>query len=153
MRKLVFETTHIIYLSDRYHSELLLGHEIVLIMKSILTILALAGTFQVPYQDTYVAPLTPKEYAMEIVVATWNVEEWQAFEELIHRESSWNNLAQNPKSSAFGYGQFLDSTWETVGCVKSEVPEVQIDCTIKYIQKRYDTPSKALTFQIRNNWY
>lgn len=35
-------------------------------------------------------------------------------ERIIFCESTWNCEAKNPKSTAYGYCQFLDSTWEYV---------------------------------------
>lgn len=94
-----------------------------------------------------------KIYAKSLVISEWGISEWESFDTLIHKESSWNHKAQNPTSTAFGLGQFLNSTWSTVGCVKTEDAYIQIQCTIKYINQRYDTPTKALDFHKLNNWY
>lgn len=94
-----------------------------------------------------------KQYAYDKVLEEWSVEQWKYFDDLIHRESTWNNLAQNPNSTAFGYGQFLNSTWELVGCKKTTDPDIQIDCTIKYIKAIYGTPQKAIVFHNANNYY
>lgn len=94
-----------------------------------------------------------KYYAYEQVTETWSEHEWSAFNTIIQKESAWNNEAQNPNSTAFGYGQFLNSTWKLVGCTKTPDANIQIDCTIKYIQKVYGTPTKALQFHRLNNYY
>lgn len=94
-----------------------------------------------------------KEYALRKVVDVWSIEEWEAFNTIIKNESGWDNTAQNPTSTAFGYGQFLNSTWKSVGCVKTLDPNIQIDCVIKYIKQRYKTPQKALRFWNQNKWY
>lgn len=96
---------------------------------------------------------TVKEYAREVVIEKWGESEWEYFDDLIHRESSWNHLAQNSSSTAFGLGQFLNSTWDIVDCEKTDNPYIQIDCTVKYIEDRYKTPSQSITFHNRNNWY
>lgn len=98
-------------------------------------------------------PLDIKVYAEQQVVDRWNSEQWDDFKVLIHRESTWRHLAQNPKTTAFGYGQFLDSTWKIVGCEKTIDKYIQIDCTIDYIDLRYKTPEKALSFHRQKNWY
>jgi hypothetical protein len=121
-------------------------------MKSILTILALLGTVQVPYQDTYVAPLTPKEYAMEIVVSTWGIEEWQAFDEIIRKESNWSHTIKNPKSSAYGLCQTMLSL-HPVEPTFMDSPEEQILWCTDYIKNRYGSPTKALAFHVRNGWF
>ena len=94
-----------------------------------------------------------KEYALRRVVEEWSLDEWESFNKLVQKESSWNNEAQNPVSTAFGTMQFLDSTWKTVGCVKTIDQNKQIDCGIKYIKARYGSPQKALQFHLRNNYY
>lgn len=73
--------------------------------------------------------------------------------EIIERESDFNHTAQNPNSTAYGLGQFLNSTWETVGCEKSDDPYYQIDCMKKYVDQRYGSPELALEFWLKNKWY
>ncbi|MCK9371001.1 transglycosylase SLT domain-containing protein [Candidatus Dojkabacteria bacterium] len=103
-----------------------------------------------PLEQAKLPPI--KEYAQSAVIDTFGGH-WNEFNDLINRESKWNHLAQNPNSSAFGLGQFLNSTWKSVDCVKTKDPYKQIDCTIAYIQDRYDTPSKALKFHKANGYY
>ena len=98
-------------------------------------------------------PLAPKEYAQKIVTEHWDSSQWKHFDDLIKEESEWDSNAQNPNSSAYGLGQFLSSTWETVGCKKTPDPYIQLDCTVKYIAKEYETPAEALRFQLANDWY
>jgi hypothetical protein len=78
----------------------------------------------------------------------WTGSQWNAFYKLGVNESGWNPNAQNPTSSAYGIGQFLDSTWGSVGGRKTSDPSAQIRYMIKYIQQRYGTPQAAL-----NAWY
>jgi hypothetical protein len=94
-----------------------------------------------------------KVYAFEKVLERWGDEQWFYFNDLIKKESHWDNEAQNPDSTAYGYGQLLDSTWKTVGCKKTSDKEIQIDCTMKYIELRYGTPEKAIKFWNKNKWY
>ena len=92
-------------------------------------------------------------YAKSLVIEQWGYHEWESFYTLIHKESSWNHKAENPNSTATGLGQFLDGTWDDVGCIKTFDPQEQLRCTIKYIQQRYSNPSKALAFHLDNNYY
>ena len=92
--------------------------------------------------------LTSREYAKTQVG-----EEWNDYNYIISHESSWNPNAQNPHSSAFGLAQFLNSTWKTVGCVKTKDPEIQIDCSIKYMKQRYGSIHKAKVFWVEHRWY
>ena len=94
-----------------------------------------------------------KQYALKRVVEEWSLDEWEAFNTLVQKESSWNNTAQNQNSTAFGTFQFLNSTWGLVGCVKTTDQNKQVDCGIKYIKAVYGYPQKALNFHRQNNWY
>lgn len=78
---------------------------------------------------------------------------WSHFNALVYKESSWNPLAQNPTSTAFGLGQFLNSTWATVGGHKTTVPQLQLEYMMRYIAQRYGNPANALAFHLRNNYY
>lgn len=75
----------------------------------------------------------------------WTGAEWDALDQLWQHESGWNNLAQNPTSTAYGIPQFLDSTWASVGVAKTSDAKQQIAAGIKYIQQRpdYGVPSRA----------
>lgn len=75
----------------------------------------------------------------------WTGAEWNALDQLWQHESGWNNLAQNPTSTAYGIPQFLDSTWASVGVAKTSDAKQQIAAGIKYIQQRpdYGVPSRA----------
>jgi hypothetical protein len=71
--------------------------------------------------------------------------EFHYLDQLVYLESRWDNEAQNPHSTAYGLGQFLDQTWETVGYEKTDDPQIQIDAMIEYVQKRYGSFETALT--------
>lgn len=94
-----------------------------------------------------------KVYAFEKVLYRWGDDQWIYFNDLIKRESKWNSEAKNATSSAYGLGQFINSTWEIVGCKKTSNAYKQIDCTIEYITKVYGTPKKAIEFHNKNNYY
>ena len=94
-----------------------------------------------------------KIYAFEKVLNRWGDDQWIYFTDLIKRESNWNSEAKNRESSAYGLGQFLNSTWKIVDCKKTTNSYKQIDCTIDYIEKVYGTPKKAIEFHNKNNFY
>lgn len=79
---------------------------------------------------------------------------WNALEELWHRESGWDHLAENPTSGAYGIPQALPgdkmashgSDWQTNAAT-------QISWGLDYIASRYSTPVGALAFHDANNWY
>jgi membrane-bound lytic murein transglycosylase MltF len=93
--------------------------------------------------------VSARSYARSMV----SVEEYVALHELIMRESSWNPEAQNPKSTAYGLGQFLDKTWELVGIEKSDDFRIQLIAAHKYVIQRYGSWQKALEFHKRNGYY
>jgi len=127
-------------------------------MKKLLTIAFLVSyllTFDVviaepkPLEIPLGVEMTFQEYATTLVPPS----EKEAFFDLIQRESSWDNKAQNPISSAYGLGQFLDATWATVGCKKTDNAKTQLDCMITYIEKTYKTPKHAIRFHDMYNFY
>jgi hypothetical protein len=94
-------------------------------------------------------PTTPQEYAR----MKMSESDFYYFDLIVKKESNWRNTVKNPNSSAYGIGQFLDSTWKSVGCEKTDDPYVQIDCMMDYINIRYGSPQKAYQFHLINNWY
>lgn len=85
-------------------------------------------------------------------------DEWSDFQQLISHESGWNPNAQNPGSSAYGLGQFLDSTWASVGGSKTSDPARQLEYIFQYLKQRKDyhgSPAAAWSlWQSRSpHWY
>lgn len=81
--------------------------------------------------------------------------EWNALDNLVMGESGWDNTAQNPSSTAYGIGQFLNTTWSTVGGTKTSNPTVQIKLMLAYIKMVYGDPVNAWNkWQSRSpHWY
>lgn len=79
--------------------------------------------------------------------------QWTALNNVEMAEAGWNNYAQNPTSTAFGIGQFLNSTWATVGATKTTNAAQQISAMYNYIYKRYGNPEKAWAHEQQYNWY
>ena len=94
-------------------------------------------------------PDTARGYARSMVSA----EEYEALQELIMLESSWNPEAQNPKSTAYGLGQFLDKTWDLVGIEKSADYRIQLIASHNYVMGRYGSWVKALEHHKQYGWY
>lgn len=76
---------------------------------------------------------------------------WEAVAELVARESGFNPVAQNPKSTAYGLGQFLDMHGVRTKC-GADI-DCQLDALKGYIAKRYGTATKALAFWEAHSWY
>lgn len=79
--------------------------------------------------------------------------EWNAAVQLEMMEAGFNNLAQNPTSTAFGMGQFLDSTWAGYGIAKTADPGLQSLAMGRYINARYQDPLGALAHEYAFHWY
>jgi hypothetical protein len=71
--------------------------------------------------------------------------EFQCFNKIITKESRWSYTARN--GSHYGLGQMRSKHYRDLD------PYRQIDATIRYITKRYQTPCKAWAFHIERNWY
>jgi hypothetical protein len=80
-------------------------------------------------------------------------QELNCYFKIIDKESKWNPLAQNPKSTAFGIGQFLNSTWSLVDYKKTNDPYDQIDAMIKYVKLIYGDGCQAWDFKTYKGWY
>jgi hypothetical protein len=88
-----------------------------------------------------------KRYAKnKIKYLGWNDHEWKSLLTLWNKESRWDYTADNPKSTAYGIPQILRMSEDTT-------PSEQVDLGIKYIKKRYKTPSLALKHHLRKGWY
>ena len=72
---------------------------------------------------------------------------------LISKESGCRATAQNPRSTAYGIFQFLDSTWAGAGCTKTSDPVQQMVCGQRYVVNRYGSWTNARAFWERNSWY
>lgn len=100
------------------------------------------------------APKTPRQMGKKAAAERgWTGAEWEALDGLWRRESDWNPNAQNPTSTAYGIPQFLDDTWPSYGIAKTSDAGRQIEAGLRYIERRYGKPSKALAFWLRHNWY
>jgi len=107
-----------------------------------------------PIEEQYPTDLEPfKYYAYDLVTSTWSQDQWEYFDDLITRESNWRSNAQNPTSTAFGAGQFLNSTWGLVGCEKTAILDEQITCTVAYVDKVYGSPKQAIIHHNAKNYY
>jgi len=104
-------------------------------------------------QQHYGREVPIKDYAKAVVVEIWSENEWESFDKLVKRESGWDHEAQNPNSTAYGIGQFLNSTWKEIGYTKTNNPYRQVDAMVLYVYNRYETPTEALNFHIKNNYY
>jgi len=71
--------------------------------------------------------------------------EFQCFNRIITKESRWSYLAKN--GSHFGLGQMKSQHYRDLD------PFRQIDASLRYISKRYQTPCKAWAFHESKGYY
>lgn len=84
----------------------------------------------------------------------WTGAEFDALLELFACESSWNEKAGNPYSGAYGIPQSLPaSKMASFGDDYMTNPITQLRWGLNYVAARYGTPSAALAFHYRNNYY
>jgi hypothetical protein len=79
--------------------------------------------------------------------------QWSSLDSLVNKESGYNNLAQNPTSTAYGLFQFLNGTWAGTGIAKTSDAVRQTEAGFRYITNRYGDPVGAWNFHKKNNWY
>jgi hypothetical protein len=82
-----------------------------------------------------------------------NKEQFSCFTKLIGKESAWNPKAKNPKSTASGIGQMLDSTYKGLGMKKSNTGVSQLVATLSYISRRHVNPCNAWKHFQDKGWY
>jgi len=128
-------------------------YKIILVL-ALLSLLALSAQRAIAEPVEIIISPNIKVYAFEKVLDRWGDKQWTYFSSLMDKENrEWDPEAKNPNSTAYGLGQFLNSTWKTVGCKKTDDPYIQIDCMMKYIEQRHSNPQQALQFHKKNNWY
>ncbi len=69
--------------------------------------------------------------------------QWDSLYALEMGEAGFNPNAQNPTSTAYGLGQFLDSTWAMTGISKTSDPWAQAKAMMIYISQVYGSPANA----------
>lgn len=79
--------------------------------------------------------------------------QWDAVDYIVSHESSWNPLARNPSSGAFGLFQFLGSTKDAYLPDENPNPLIQGRAGARYISDRYGDPIGARAFWEANHWY
>ena len=84
----------------------------------------------------------------------WTGEQFTCYDNIIMRESLWDQYADNPTSSAYGIPQALPGKkMASEGADWKTNPETQIRWGLKYVKERFGTPCKAWAFKRANGWY
>lgn len=84
----------------------------------------------------------------------WSYRQYKCLDRLWMRESSWNHLARNPWSGAYGIPQALPAAkMRTAGTDWRTSPATQIKWGLGYIQSRYGNPCTAWNHSMSTGWY
>lgn len=97
-----------------------------------------------------------KETARQLALSLygWGDDQFTCFDNIIMRESVWDQFAANPSSSAYGIPQALPgSKMASEGADWKTNPATQIKWGLKYIKERYGTPCQAWSFKSAKGWY
>lgn len=103
--------------------------------------------FEDPKSESAIAAY--QEYLKDVVPDN----EESCYFNIIDKESKWDPYAQNPRSTAFGIGQFLNSTWGLVDAEKTKNPYNQIDAMVQYVKLIYGNGCNAWHFRLKHGWY
>ncbi|MEU9148048.1 transglycosylase SLT domain-containing protein [Streptomyces sp. NPDC048349] len=80
--------------------------------------------------------------------------QFQCFSNIINQESTWNYLAVNKSSGAYGLVQALPgSKMASAGADWRTNPATQIKWGLNYMNERYGSPCSAWSFHQANGWY
>lgn len=102
-----------------------------------------------------ISPGSNRALGFELLVEFgFPAEQWKYLDALWTRESGWNQLADNPHSSAYGIPQSLPgSKMAVVGRDWRTNPDTQIRWGLAYISARYGSPQGAWAHSQRFGWY
>lgn len=102
------------------------------------------------------------QYSPELILQAYKIlgnkykQEIVFVDKLIRKEAGYgtpSNKLQNKRSTAFGLGQFLNSTWKSTNIKKTLDPIKQISALIIYSNNRYGSVEKAvLAWNSRGTW-
>lgn len=100
-------------------------------------------------------PGSAQAIALELLLARgWDQQQFNCLVALWHRESSWNHLAENKSSGAYGIPQALPgSKMASAGADWRTNPRTQIVWGLGYIEARYQTPCGAWAAFQSKGWY
>ena len=97
-----------------------------------------------------------KETARQLALSLygWGEDQFTCYDNIIMRESVWDQFADNPTSSAYGITQALPGNrMASEGADWKTNPATQIKWGLKYVKERYGPPCQAWSFKTAKGWY
>ena len=127
---------------------------ILLIVTTVLVLIIGVFTLDAKAKAKY-SKSTCKAYAHELVINKykWSENDYKALVKLWNRESGWNTLAKS-KNGCYGIPQAKPGKK-----MKSEGKDYKTNCKtqirwgLKYIKRRYKTPTRAWKHFQKKRWY
>ncbi|MFE9253710.1 transglycosylase SLT domain-containing protein [Streptomyces sp. NPDC006879] len=97
------------------------------------------------------APMNAQAIAHKMIP---DAAQYQAFSNIVSRESGWNHTATNSASGAYGLVQALPaSKMASAGADWKTNPATQIKWGLDYMNSRYGSPVGAWNFWQTHHWY
>lgn len=139
--------------------------QIVLSMALVCLLLAIAlssGGFQAPTTNQInvvtvktAVTMTEKERVTLFIDELMTKKQASCLKWLLAKESGTNSKASNPKSTAKGMGQLLESTYRNIGLKHSADPMAQVVASIAYISRHYGSGGacSAKAFWQKHSYY
>jgi hypothetical protein len=109
------------------------------------SIAILAVTFTTGIQNANAANYSIDHLKLYAHSRLLDYKEFQCFNKIITKESRWSYVARN--GSHYGLGQMKSTHYRDLD------PYRQIDATIRYNSKRYQTQCKAWAFHLKHGYY
>ena len=78
-----------------------------------------------------------QRYAIDILIKTDRLEQWNCLYQLWTEESNWRPEALNKSSHAMGIAQLMPATWKIVGINQTTDGYAQVDAGLIYIDRHY----------------
>ena len=108
----------------------------------------LSPAFDSKEQESKETPTpTPILDLRSYVLDQFPIDERAAIDDLVMKESSWDQYAVNPMSGACGLFQSINCDYSLDDVIE------QTEWGLNYIQQRYGNGWNALRFWYRNGWY
>jgi hypothetical protein len=98
------------------------------------------------------SPAANRALGMKIAQQMGVGSQFAAIDYVASHESGWRTNAQNPKSTAYGIGQFLNGTWAAYGGKTNNAAQ-QIRDMIEYMNDRYGSPTNAMRHWMQAHSY
>lgn len=146
---------------NRSVSQIILSAALVSLLIAVSLFNGAFGTVQAPAQTIQVVTvneavmLTEKQRVTLFIDELMTKKQASCLKWILNKESHTNSKAKNPKSSAKGMGQLLDSTYRNIGLKHSADPIAQVVAIVAYTSRHYGAGGAcaAKAFWLKHSYY